>query len=332
MAEIDWDTDFDPGYGILTLNKLSYVYFRGYDKSYPVISDRPAYFGSLSTAKGYGEKNPDRSVSAFTNKRPLKLLDVRFMKDILRDLFTKHTNADLTSILPVILSFGLCSLRHQIGLAKMRFSTTPLLTDHVKSLEDAYKPGLYEQSGYRIAETTNDAFTMAFLKSLFAGFVDGFISPRMYSPFHIEKKTMFNGEMILFNPARCQIVCVDDYDIRKQGPKQSIDELYNRELGRKIHVGSPPMSSDFFLKTGGGIPDTYTKELPSVEQINMRFHEREIQDEWNKGLAVGNEWSRLSRFGEYTNPVPTADRLGEWPIESSALSIKRRTTRKQRRQ
>jgi hypothetical protein len=298
MIEIDWDTYFDPAYGIINVEPSTYIYYRGYDSSYPIVSDRPAYFGSLRTANGYGSI-PGRRVNAFTNGNPLRLIDVRFMKDILRNLFDLHHPEEETSIYSVLLSFGICSLNHQIGLAAERFPSLkgkpPLI-----NLKKAYKESKYEQQGVRIAETENDAVSMGFLKTLFEGFVDGFISPRQKSPFHVEKPdTILNAEMIIFNPIKCDMKIVDPVPTKIL--KTSVDLFYNRELGKKIHVGSHHIDTSIYLKTGGGV-DT---ELPTVEQINMNFDKPEIMEAWNKGTRAGSLWKEKARFGELINPHPT---------------------------
>lgn len=298
MIEIDWDTFFDPAYGIINVEPSTYIYYRGYDPSFPVISDRPAYFGSLQTANGYGSI-PGRRVNAFTNGKPLRLIDVRFMKDILRNLFDLHHPDEVAQIYSVLLSFGICSLYHQIGLASERF---PALKDKpsIINLKKAYKESRYEQQGVRIAETTNDAETMSFLKTLFEGFVDGFISPRQISPFHVEKpQNVLNAEMIIFNPKACDFKIVDPIPSKLE--KTSVDLFYNRELGKKIHIGSHKITSSFFVKMGGGV-DT---ELPTVEQINMQFDKPEIMDAWNRGAHAGALWKEKARFGEFINPHPT---------------------------
>lgn len=315
MIEIEWDTFFDPAYGIINVEPSTYIYYRGYDLSYPVISDRPAYFGSLQTAKGYASK-PGRRVDAFTNGKPLRLIDVRFMKDILRNLFDVHHHDDVAPIYSVLLSFGICSLYHQYGLASERF---PALkgTPAMISLKNAYKESRYEQQGVRIAETANDAETMSFLKTLFEGFVDGFISPRQTSPFHVEKPdNILNAEMIIFNPKACDFKIVDPIPTKMQ--KTSVDLFYNRELGKKIHIGS-------YVKTGGGGGEdaAVDAELPTVEQINMKFTEPEIIEAWNRGIYAGSLWKEKACFGELINPVPTCD-VAPWGTTSTRKTYRRK--------
>lgn len=324
METIDWDTNFNPAYGIVYMPESKYIYYRGYDVHYP-LSERPAYFGSLKIANGYADGS-GRRVDAFTNTKMLKLLDVRFMCDILRNLFQEHYTTD-AGILSTMLSFGICSLSHQIYLASMRLQT---LKDHpsMKSLTQSYKQGLFEQQGVRIAETTNDAETMGFLKELFSGFIDGFISPRQFSPFHVEKPyNMMNAEMIVFNPKESSIVRMTS--LPSKVGKTNVAELYIRNYGRKIHIGEPLYPYNFHVKYGGGEMGLMPRntDLPSVEQINMRFDEPEIHTAWDRGVRAGALLKTHAQIEEVVNPTPTVP-VRSWSDIEASLSRNRKTRRK----
>jgi hypothetical protein len=309
MEELDWDTPFHPVYGCITMEPNKFVYYRGYDMSYPPISDRPSYYGSFATAKGYADIS-GRTMNAFTNKFPLRLIDIRFMKDILRELFS--TNSPDKDTLSVILSFGLCSLYHQCNLAKERF-TPPEIKNNLNALIKYYNSNTipnFEQHGYRIAETTNDACTMAFLKTIFEGFVDGFISPKQYSPFHIEKDTILNAELIIFNPEKSQIKMLYEYIPKFDVLPKNIDSLYKNQYSTQIHLGNPKYDYTIYTKSGGGHIDTI---LPSVEQIQYEWNTNpEIQENWKNGEKAGQRWKTIAQFGLSTNPHPIASELGDW--------------------
>jgi hypothetical protein len=320
MEQLDWDKNFDPAYGKVLMMPSKYIYYRGYDPKYPVISNRPAYFGSLKTASGYAERCGG-VVNAFTNKNYITLIDVRFMKDILRNLFQEYDHEDDERILSVLISFGISSLAHQIKLADRRFAA---IKDHesMKSLRDYYKSGLMEQQGFRLAETHNDAETMGFLQSLFEGFVDGFISPRQFSPFHVEKPNhMLNAEMIIFNPENSGISILPDNMRIKPEPPTPIKWFYNKDL-KRIHLGDDPSLPYNFHMKGGADPSEidavalntiFDTQLPIVEQINMAFSDDPaIQEAWNRGLESGVEWRKLSRLGELINPHPTCPGVRSW--------------------
>jgi hypothetical protein len=299
--DLDLDKPFYPAYGIFKLKPMTYVYYRGFDTRFPAISEHPAYFGTHLVASSYARKH-GTSVRMFSNKSELSLLDARFMKDLLRDLFeTEGVKDRIEDTLSTIMSFGLCSLSHQIELFKKRFSTL-VDKDPFKELEASYKHGLIEQSGVRIAETTNDAQTMAFLSELFSGFVDGFMSPSLESPFHIEKGGRMIAEMIIFNPLRSEIV-----QVSRQAPikeSHTIDYLYNIQFGKKQRAGTPTMPIEMYVKSGGGDEDL---ALPTVETIRQQFEEPEIKEQWKKGLQAGVRWKKIANFGPDYNPTPEVE-------------------------
>jgi hypothetical protein len=313
ILELDFDTPFFPAYGIVTIPINEYVFYRGYDMRYPIVSNRPAYYGSLKTAIGYLRNNENRTVTAFTNTQSLKLLDVRFMKDILREMFRINPTVSAPQ-LSTTLSFGLCSLNHQYELAKEYFTDESLsknLDNLYNSLKENHNRHV-EKPGVRIAETSNDAETMSFLKTLFEGFIDGFISPKQATPFHIEKNKMLNAEMIIFNPKMSGMI--DLKSLPKETYKIKVDALYN-DYGRKIHIGTPQYPYDLLLTgdpdyknnddniNGGGLDDIESiLHFPSVEQINMRFdNDPIIQENWRKGHEDGLYWRGMSNIINFSS-------------------------------
>ena len=205
---LDIDNPFSPAYGIQTFPK-NLLFFRGYNPQRE-FSNYPTYYGSQKTADKYTQKK-GRKLGIFTNKTPLRIMDIRFMKTILQEVF--DTNVNDTSSLPVILSFGLSSLYHQLRLMKLRYKGQNL--PGFIHLESTYNDtSIYEQRGVRIGETTNDAETMGFLQSFFDGFADGYISPRTPSPFHLESG-FIDAELILFSPMKSNIRLITDTNIEK---------------------------------------------------------------------------------------------------------------------
>jgi hypothetical protein len=238
--ELDWETSWAPLYGKSITIPINTILWRSYDKSFPAIGDRFAYYSSKSIALGY-KRNNSRELGKFITNLELKLLDYRFMRILLTRLI--HLNPSekgIQYLASIMFSFGLCSLGHQIELLKMRYK--PLnktsenyknINNSIKEMEKYYKPGkLIEQTGVRIAETTNDIFTMGFLQELFKGVFDGFISPRLYSPFHIEKDgSLMSPEIILFNPIESGIKELSLYPQLTSIKKISINELIYKNNG-----------------------------------------------------------------------------------------------------
>jgi len=142
--ELNLDEQFHPAYGVFELTARNYVYYRGFDSTYPAISERPAYFGTLTVAESYAKKYKN-NVQMFTNTKTLRLVDVRFMKDLLRRLFERNNDNDV-SILSTVLSFGICSLAHQIQLAKIRFDSIKDSND-IQKIKD-YKTDENKKKGF----------------------------------------------------------------------------------------------------------------------------------------------------------------------------------------
>ena len=65
--ELDLEIPYYPLYGNAIIIPENTVFWRGYDPKFPVISDRPSYFGSKFTATDYAKQN-GKVLGAFTNK------------------------------------------------------------------------------------------------------------------------------------------------------------------------------------------------------------------------------------------------------------------------
>ncbi len=211
--ELDWEEQFEPLYGSPIIIPPNTLLWRGYDTRYNPIPDEYKYYSGMEIVMEYAKKDY-RDLGCFVTTRPLKLLDVRFMSNILeRFIHMNQSDKYINDFASCIISFGLCSLGHQILLVKKRYneeiSKNPTSEDskqivnNINSMIQYYKPNvLIEQKGIRVAETINDGITMTFLQELFRGHFDGFISPRLNTAFHNEKGGQLNPEMILFSPKR----------------------------------------------------------------------------------------------------------------------------------
>jgi hypothetical protein len=294
-AILQIDPSFPPLYGdVITIPANTYFY-RGYSTQYPIISSRPAYFGDISTAQSYSTA-PNTKLGAFKTIVDINVLDYRFMKVILKQLFeviTKDTNLtteDTEIIRSVTMSFGLCSLENQIRL----LNNYPLeyLNHHdgFQKLIDSFKgPSLIEKPGIRVGETTNDSVTMGFLQGLFQNrTIHGFISPRLETVFHTEKSGGYlPAEMIVFNPKWCRIEQVPF-------PNSSLPvfSIYNLLIRNKPLVSifiKDTVKTEFFMK--GGSKESTLHILDDIDQ-NIKKKTKNIVNNYNKGLRVGQKWSR----------------------------------------
>lgn len=321
--ELELETPFDTAYGVIKLPENMIVY-RGYSNRHPALSERFAYFSEKQIANSY-VKSPDYVLSAFTNTRVLRLLDVRFMTGILREMI--YSNPSDESTLPIILSFGLCSLKHQVHLLNKRYAHPEsrvkghtILQTIVDGLDSS---SLYERQGVRIGETTNDAYTMAFLSKLFENYVDGFVSPRLYSPYH-HKNTMA-PELILFNPIRsgirqlssfppASIPIVSMHRIYMTQIKHNVLRYVSNISGYQTHIAfhaHPPM-------VGGG---DIEKDIPIIEQINMNWDDENIQTAIKNGIDAALKWNERIYFGMYDAPVPKL-KVSSWTTKPQTIEIK----------
>jgi hypothetical protein len=315
--ELIWDDIFLPLYGTEINLPSNTIVWRGFDPQFPAISDRPAYYGAREFAQGYADRYGTNAVPFITG-RALKLLDLRFMKVLLSQLFEhnySNNNADIVTICRTTVSFGICSLKHQVKLVKKIYSEIFKSSDQkfdsfkkgVENLERNINPdSLYEQPGYRIAETNNDAFVMGFLKELFFGQYDGYIAPKLKTPFHVEKKGFFlNSELVLFNPIDSGI------QILKSKPssieRMSINSCILNSGHGYTTIETRSMKTSYYTRknTKGGGKDMYISE-----DYNYLYDkgDKDIIKLYNEGIKMGKKWNKKNiRIYSVVAPGPTVD-------------------------
>lgn len=69
----------------------------------------------------------DKKLGIFNIKRKIRLLDIRYISDIINDLILLRDNNDIETIkgyMTISLSFGLVSLYKQLNLYKIRYAST----------------------------------------------------------------------------------------------------------------------------------------------------------------------------------------------------------------
>jgi hypothetical protein len=299
-VELVWEDKFEPLYGSVVEIPPYSILWRAYDTSYPSISERPTYFSSKETAERYC-KGSTYKVSAFMPLHRLRIIDVRFMTTILsRFIQLNHEDEYIDEFTPTMLSFGLCSLRHQIELLKQRYKASATMKHTIAKMEKYYEPtALIEQAGVRVAEATNEGATMAFLREIFSRTFDGFISPRI------------NPELIIFNPKGADIVELPRYPC----PVKLYDYIINGTDTLYI--------SDLFRHTYATLNISYLKKEPSIrmtfvcgavekdstathplEEYNRLIHTnpayKESDNEYQK---AGIRWHRKINMATLYSPV-----------------------------
>ncbi len=218
LLNINFD-EFMPVYGKIDY-PINTLLFRSYHKDFEVISERPAYFTSdYKKAKGY-IRDSNYKFGIFKNKRNLKLYDLRFIKHILLELFEQIESNDpniLKFCQILTISYGLTSCSKQLEIFKSIFGENfkkniESINSYIKECEKFQKNkeiifGVhpFEVQGIRIAETLTDSISLAFLKDIFNGQIDGYIAPALKSPFMIEQNGYNLAEIVLFNPKNSNI-------------------------------------------------------------------------------------------------------------------------------
>ena len=299
IYDINWDASFYPLYGSTISIPTSTVIWRGFDPAYPAVSNRPAYYGARHVAQGYAQKH-GRNASAFMTTKSLNIIDVRYMKTLLSQLFESNpiTMADKDIFMATTISFGLCSYAHQIVLFKERYDSVLKSSDpkydgiktgfhHMDSL---HRPKLLrEQRGIRIAETTNDAIVMGFLKELFGDIYDGWIAPSQETPFHIEKQSILHSELVLFNPADSGIQLL--HYVPTGMKKIHINEMIlNR--GVRLHtIDTSRMRASYYEAMGGtNRRNTTTANVCDDYNHLIDKGDKYITALYNKGRKDGMRW------------------------------------------
>lgn len=322
-TELDWEHTWPPLYGSTITIPENTILWRSYDTQFPAIGDRFAYYSSKQVAKEY-KQNSTRELGHFISSRPLKLLDYRFMKVLLTRLI--HTNTHdktIQELASIMLSFGLCSLGHQIQLVKMRYKNVSKPDEYkqieqsIKALEKYYKPSnIIEQLGIRIAETTNDTHTMGFLQELFKDTFDGFISPRIFSPFHIEKSdSTMSPEIIIFNPKASRIEELKKYPSTIHQIR-IVDLLRSNHgyilIDNKKNTKYTDMRLDFFMY-GGVRPRVGSHYLDTAETL-LNMNDNVLTEVYNDGKKLGSKWSKKIDLRIVYTPSPSFS-VNKFPIE-----------------
>ena len=192
----------------------NYVFYRGMPKAIPVqniLRDAPLYIASKDVAKHYGEQ-----LVAIKVTKHLRLIDFRKLKNQIRLLLATRplnlNDAVYNCIFYLTISFGLCSYEGQVKLLEMFLKQNG--KDMLKSEYDDVMLRIQgmrmapvrdilsqlEPEGVRVGETFIDAHTMLILREIYSDKYDGFISPRMYSPFHVSG--MSHEEIVIFDPKK----------------------------------------------------------------------------------------------------------------------------------
>ena len=111
-----------------------------------------------------------------------------------------------------------------------------------------------EPQGVRIGASCLDAEAVLVLKRLFGHEVDGYVAPRMPSPYHVETGGTMSPEYVLFDPAKAGIEAMtqDEATALLGGvvSTMSLGSLVRHEAVARIFTG-PTFSMATWLERGG---------------------------------------------------------------------------------
>lgn len=199
------------------------VFFRGIDIQIPddqvIRPGIPMFIGPEYIAKEYGH------VYTVRPSRNIKLLDFRRLKNFMRLVITSRKQMSSTSsydkfiecVKLITIAFGLCSYKYQVYLmeehiksiesrvaSKIQLNFMKKQLQTMKKFDPSYMLHPLEPEGVRIAETQIDCKVMFMLKELFGDVYDGYIAPKMYSPFHVGNAS--HEEIMIFDPVKSGLV------------------------------------------------------------------------------------------------------------------------------
>lgn len=330
---------FSPVVGVPVVLPDNALLFRGYDVSYPAVTDVPAFFGPKDVANAYANL-PNRKLGVYVARRPLRLYDVRYLMMLLQGVLVGRQNnparAESAAIMEVMISltisFGLSSLSKQVELVKVRFrDDLGKIASNIESMELFYRencelpPELMDKSlhpfeprGYRVAETTNDGVSLTFLKGFFRGHVDGFIAPAMFSPFHSEKRNcVMTPEILLFDPADASVELLTH--VPTNVTVSSIrDILVTQNNFASLAFGG--FKREWFHHRGGGKGKKWTskKTCPNAFFDNVRACRPRESSLYARVLATAEAFKAAALddnpmlfVSDYFRPHPTA-RVSSW--------------------
>jgi len=236
LTIIDIDA-FETVYGTFVVPKGT-VFFRGHSGKTPAVSNWPMYFASNPyTAQQYADVAAQGVMSTCVTTKDLRVFDLRYMGLVLRDIISRRKDpcpdsdsaAEFIAVLEkVMLAYGTCSLDAQIRLLRKEFKIPanieltslnkgrPELNPYRKMGElqaqcAAGTPPCWvnpvEPQGVRLGHSDVDMDAVLFMMHVFSDVVDGYVAPKLESPFQTSGK--INSEFCVFNPAGMGIQPVD---------------------------------------------------------------------------------------------------------------------------
>ena len=301
------DEQFDPLYGSPVIIPPGYVIYRGYDMRYPAIADRPTHYSVKNVATAYAALQGS-TLGCFKNTRALRLLDFRYMCVLLNQMFLTrkdNTQIDLDPIVRTYVGYGLCGIHDQLQIGGNMFRDS-IGMKHLQKYYDTYIKGksIMERpldvnpvspAGFRIAETLNDGYILNFVKTIFGDIADGFIAPRLKTPYHHEKGYMMSPEIVLFSPLSAQMQEISDSRTFQSQGISEVLELRSSRSELKCTFGMAAAHRKMKILGGGGLDGGVLIE--NMNASDAFFQSVEDQDAdavqlLNKSTRAATKWKK----------------------------------------
>jgi hypothetical protein len=219
--------DYTDGYIYLLPNTILFRVVPKNITSENVIQDKPIYTGPQNIAKLYGE-----NIYKLLTIDSMRLLDIRKITSILSIILNSITpdkinpieyNEMYIDVMRIMIAFGLTIYPHQLQLfesynniMKINPEAEITLNQKINYMKDYKFNGVPHNPvipmGVRIGEITTDGYVMSILKELFKDICDGYIAPKLVSPFHPGDSA--HEEIVIFDPKyKIAVLKAEDKDI-----------------------------------------------------------------------------------------------------------------------
>lgn len=341
MLQLEYDSfDFVAGFLHIPANVL---WYRAASPSVAELSNDPIYVGPKYVADFYA-RDPVRVYKTYRNPRPLRLLDVRFVQQIIPYILTHRPQGRVNAetmrwYKAMTIAFGSCTLRRQIELlhellSEIRSSgrAIPAIVqngitrmEQFSNQRDVYHIHSFvnpiETQGFRVGITDIDYYVIGILQRLFTQ-VDGIISPALFTPYHDQGSMhqMF-PEMVVFHPSQTleevtNTTSPDNTIALQRIIHQSTEDVFNVQLGYRYQtpMQNPQQGGHSTISNAVNIMDDREKIL-----IQLRKGVKYVKQRYESAIRFANavDINKLPAFlSRYIRKPYAGEMLGilDWNI------------------
>lgn len=236
---------FQTVFGVITIPENTW-FVRGANVNKQTLGYWPLYFTfNREHAQDHADLHGDEGeLLVYKTTRELRFYDLRYIKHLFAEALstrqTPLTGSDLTAFKiackRVMVSYGICSYSVQLQFIEQIYpgiepERLVIMRQHMtKWRQGRSEPWVnpHEPQGVRVGESDNDMQSIQILKSVFGNQVDGYIAPRMPSPYH-HFTGYINCECVVFDPTDAGMELVSSMDMDGPLPIISINHLYQSD-------------------------------------------------------------------------------------------------------